>query len=227
MSASAGRPAARTTVTQRVLASLRRKIIQAELPPGTLLLEPELAAEYGVSKTPTREALQILAAEGLVSVIPRRGYFVSHVSFQDFREAMDLRLLLEPPLTALAAQRRTQRHLDEWARLLHVQFDPDSQLTDRLEAATAFHRTCVEASGNSLAATVVDSLFTSIQRLHHLNQAVESHFESADERSAHEGILAAITDRDAARAERLMHAHLAEANDAIARTFLVARPESA
>ncbi len=227
MNERATNPGSRMTATQRVLASVRRRIIHAELPPGALLLEPELAAEYGVSKTPTREALQILATEGLVTVIPRRGYYVSHVSFQDFRDAMDLRLLLEPPLTALAAQRRTQQQLDEWHRLLSAQFDPRAPLADRLEAATSFHRACVAASGNALANTVVDSLFTAIQRLHHLDQTVESRFESSGERIAHEGILRAIADRDSELAHRLMHAHLAEANDAIARTFLVARPEHA
>ena len=216
----------RISAAQRVLEHLRSQIIQAELKPGTLLLEPELAQQYGVSKTPTREALQILVAEGLVTVIPRRGYYVSTVSFHDFREAMELRLIIEPQLAALAAQRRTADVLRELRHHLDIQFDQASTLSARLEAATLFHRTCVRASENSLASSVVGSLFTAVQRLHHLNKGVESHLRSQGERDAHEAIFAAIRDQDADLAQQLMHDHLVESNESLARSFMGSRSEA-
>lgn len=209
----------RASASQRILDILRTKVIRAELRPGTVLLEPELAQEFNVSKTPIREALQILVAERLVTVIPRRGYYVSPVSFHEFREAMDLRAMLEPPLAAEAARNRSEESLQQLRGHLESQFAPESSLTQRIEAATAFHVACASASGNSLAVSVITALFTAVKRLHYLNKSVEGHLRSSDERAAHAALIDAISARDPALAARLMADHLAESNGALARAF--------
>ncbi len=212
--------APRPSASQRVRDALRQRIISAELRPGDLLLESVLAHEYGVSKTPAREALQMLAMERLVTVIPHRGYYVSTVDFHDFREAMEMRLILEPALAAIAAQRSSPAMIERLRHHLDVEFAEDTALTGRVEAATAFHLTCVETSGNSLATHLVGALFTAVQRLHHLNRDVEHHIVSRTERDAHEAILDAIADGREDDARDRMHEHLIEANEAMARTFL-------
>lgn len=209
------------SASQRVRDSLRQQILRAELRPGELILESTLARENGVSKTPAREALQMLAAERLVTVIPHRGYYVSTVNFHDFREAMELRLILEPALVALAAKRSSRGLTDELRGHLDQEFGPGSTLDERLEAATAFHLACVTASGNSLAMSVVSTLFTAVQRLHYLHRDVEDHIYSDAERDAHEAILSAIMNGQADEAQRRMYEHLVEANKAMAQSFLL------
>jgi DNA-binding GntR family transcriptional regulator len=83
---------------------LARRIISGEEPPGTRLTETKLADLAGVSRSPVREALRILAGEGLVEIVPRLGAQVAHLGVDDVRELYACRMLLEPPCTALAVE---------------------------------------------------------------------------------------------------------------------------
>ena len=98
----------RRSQSERVRATLRSQIVRAELKPGAVVLESQLADEHGVSKTPVREALQMLMVEGFVTVLPRKGYMISSLNYHDIREVMDLRLMLEPPLLRAAARDVTE-----------------------------------------------------------------------------------------------------------------------
>src|SRR3954451_6110206 len=86
-------------------ARLREEILTARLLPGTTILEPELAARFGVSKTPVREALRLLVQDGWVMVLPRRGYLVRALGLDDLRDVFQLREMIEPGFAAEAAAR--------------------------------------------------------------------------------------------------------------------------
>lgn len=92
---------------------LARRIIAGEEPPGTRLTEKKLAEQAGVSRSPVREALRILAGEGLVELVPRFGAQVARVGVEDVRELYTCRLLLEPRCTALAVGALEPRDFDE------------------------------------------------------------------------------------------------------------------
>ena len=92
---------------------LARRIISGDEPPGTRLTETKLADLAGVSRSPVREALRILAAEGLVELVPRFGAQVARVGVEDVRELYTCRLLLEPRCTALAVEALEPRGFDE------------------------------------------------------------------------------------------------------------------
>jgi GntR family transcriptional regulator, rspAB operon transcriptional repressor len=133
--AGAGTPGVRQSQSERIRDRIRQQILRAELRPGEIVIEPELAQQYGVSKTPVREALQMLTVEGLVTVLPRKGYMVRSLSFHDVREVMDLRLILEPPLVAAAARNVTEELISELRTQLERQFRDGAPLDERLDAA--------------------------------------------------------------------------------------------
>lgn len=209
----------RTSQADRVRGILRAQILRADLKPGAIVLEPQLAEEHGVSKTPVREALQMLAVEGFVTVLPRKGYMVSGLNYQDIREVMDLRLMLEPPLFGAAARNVTEDVVKELQGIMREQFDPDATFEQRLSSAEAFHLSCVRTSGNAWAVTIVKRLVEEISRLHYLLPGVEMHLTSDAEHSAHQQIFDAIVAGDAPAAEKAVRDHLVESNTAMVRSF--------
>lgn len=211
--------AERESASERVRRLIRTQILTAQLSPGEIVLEAELAKNFGVSKTPVREALQMLTVEGLVTVLPRKGYMVRTLSINDVRDVMELRLILEPPLLASAARNTSDELVAELRSLLDQQFNPDLDLEGRVQAAREFHLTCARASRNARAATLVRILTDEINRLHHLMPMVEDHISSPTERAAHEAILDSIARSDAAAAESQMREHLIESNAAMVAAF--------
>lgn len=209
----------RESASERVRSLIRTQILTAVLRPGQIVLEAELALEFGLSKTPVREALQMLTVEGLVTVLPRKGYMVRTLSFNDVRDVMELRLILEPPLVAAAARNATEPLRQALRGLLDRQFNPRLPLEERVHAAREFHLACVRASRNDRAATLVRILTDEINRLHHLMPLVEDHISSQSERAAHEAIFAAIASGDADAAEAHMREHLNESNAAMVAAF--------
>jgi DNA-binding GntR family transcriptional regulator len=105
---------------------LKEKIIYDEFPPGTLLREGELATELEVSKTPVREALNGLKYEGLVEVIPYKGYIVSQLSFQDLKDLFELRIIFETAAVELAIQNITNKQFEQLKKLAVKEFNVDS-----------------------------------------------------------------------------------------------------
>lgn len=88
-----------------VYEELKRQIMIGEIPPGTRMMEVELADDMGVSRTPIREAIRKLEKEGLVSIEPRRGAYASDVSIKDMVDVLEVREFLEGMAAGLAAKR--------------------------------------------------------------------------------------------------------------------------
>ena len=204
--------------TQQVYAALRDDIVRTRLAPGDLVIEPELAARFGTSKTPVREALQILVVEGLVVSIPRRGYVVRPLGINEVREVLDLRAIIEPPTTAMATRFATPEVLDELAAILREQraSTGTAALTD---TARAFHERIVDASKNSRTRVLMSGLFDETTRSHHLIPALDARIHSEQENAAHQRILDAMVAGDPEAAERAMREHLLELRDAVLQAF--------
>lgn len=104
------------SLAEAVCAELRSRILSGALAPGQRLVEEALAATFGVSRNPVREALRVLAAEGLVEVLPRRGATVSLLTAEEAQELFDLRLAVEGVAARIAARKRNPdglRRLEE------------------------------------------------------------------------------------------------------------------
>ena len=95
-----------------VYEELKRQIMIGEIPPGTRMMEVELADDMGVSRTPIREAIRKLEKEGLVSIEPRRGAYASDVSIKDMVDVLEVREFLEGMAAGLAAKKITEEEVE-------------------------------------------------------------------------------------------------------------------
>ncbi|MBV8048508.1 MAG: GntR family transcriptional regulator [Paludibacterium sp.] len=105
-------PIKRQTLTSAVTESLRQRILSGEFADGQQLRQEALSNEYGVSRVPVREALRQLEAEGLVQIIDHKGALVSKLSFEDIRELLDIRALLESELLRTSVPHQSQTDLN-------------------------------------------------------------------------------------------------------------------
>lgn len=205
--------------TDRLHALLSAKIRTAQIKPGDLLAEPEVAAEYGVSRTPARETLRLLASEGWLQVLPRKGYLVRPLQLQDVAEVMDLRAILEPELAAKAAEAADDAFADRLDELVAEQHAEGLSREERLTKAEAFHLWLADGSSNARAKSLLRPLVDEISRLHHAVPRLGRHVESEEERAAHERIAAAVRAGDADATRRLVREHLDEFRSAIFEAF--------
>lgn len=133
------------TVAQRVADQLRSEILRAALPPGTRLLQTEVAERLGVSTTPVREALSTLQGEGLIVIDRHRGAVVFHPTVEDFRECFEIRQLLEPFAVSKAIPNLTERELDQ-LQLLIDEMNVVRESERYVELNNQFHLGLYEAS---------------------------------------------------------------------------------
>jgi DNA-binding GntR family transcriptional regulator len=206
------------SLTQQVYENLKEEILRAERAPGEMVAEPELAARYGVSKTPIREALRILLQDGWVTALPRKGYLIRPLALEDVREVFALRQMLEPELSAETARRRTDSQVQRLNELVEEQADA-TQFEEALLSARLFHTLIAEAAGNSRAVRILEGLLDEVRRLHYLMPQLEGHITSTEELEAHRDLADAFVHRDADRAADLMRAHLLEAGTAMVEVF--------
>lgn len=196
-----------TTTSDLVVDSIREAILSGRLAPGETLVERRLAELLGVSKTPVREALIALAANGLVTVTPNRGAVVREVDVSDVRKAYEVRLLLEPWAVAKAVREvatleAARTSLEEARRLL-----PGTDHVPLSLANRRFHRALYAGCGNEIVVHQLDSL----QELAALG-AVAMLWEQSPtwraEYDEHAEILAAAEAGEADTAERLLRRHI-------------------
>jgi DNA-binding GntR family transcriptional regulator len=137
------------TVDREVYAQLRQAILHGRLPPGAWLRQEELASSFGVSRMPIRDALRSLGAEGLVELLPHRGFRVAQLSGEELEELYATRMGLEGLAARLAAARMTPAVLERMADVLE-QLEPlcrSNDLEAYLLAEAEYHHTCYSASG--------------------------------------------------------------------------------
>lgn len=196
---------------------LRERIFAHEFAPGSWIDEQALAAEFGISRTPLREALKVLASEGMVTLRPRRGAYVTEVSDQDLDDIFPVLALLEGRVAHEATERAKPEDVRRLATLHEaLERHADAGDLDRFfEANQDFHRALLELAGNRWLAQVIHDLRRVLRLTRHHSLLARGRVrESLNE---HRAILAAIRSRDAGRAGELMRAHLAQGRAAIAK----------
>jgi DNA-binding GntR family transcriptional regulator len=182
-----------------VYGCIRQDIISGTLRQGEIINEGMLAQKYGVSRTPAREALLTLVAEGLLSSLPRAGYMVTPITIRDVQEAFHLREILELEATRLAALQITPEQIEilETKKMgvptyLNPEFNRD------------FHNTIAIASGNMRLARLIDHLLDDMQRM----LVYDPHIAGPHDPSEHQHIIDALRASDPAAAQEAMCAHL-------------------
>jgi DNA-binding GntR family transcriptional regulator len=160
-------------LSDSVFERLKREIVECRLAPSELIVESALAARYGVSKGPVREALKRLAERGWVRSLPRVGYVITPVRVADVDEIFAMRLLLEPVATRLAAERSGPAEFDELERLGGAEASAHAEPPDVRGALVAranseFHRAIARLSGNRRLERMVGGLVDELERVIHL-----------------------------------------------------------
>ncbi|RSS51864.1 GntR family transcriptional regulator [Streptomyces sp. WAC01280] len=196
------------SLRERVYEELRERIIEAELPAGTRLVEREIAEELRVSRVPVREAMQRLEAEGFLSVRPRRGSVVTEFGPEDAEHLFDVRENLEGLAARLAARHAGAQELHALEELLaRARAAAESgRLRDAVSLNADFHRAVVGLSGNPLLVELMAPLDSRLRRLFRLTSAAS---DGEPMCGAHERLYEAIRDHDEAGAESLARAHVA------------------
>ncbi len=163
------------TTKNVIYRELRRSIIMGHLQPGERLSVEETARIYHTSVTPVRDALQMLSQEGLVTIRPRSGYFVAHVTLKQLRDMLELRRILEMASLERVALRITPEQLAE-LRSVHAGYTGDDDLSyDRYtDENRRFHYLLAQASGNHELADMLGHLHDRLARFMVLRRAGKS-----------------------------------------------------
>jgi DNA-binding GntR family transcriptional regulator len=209
------------TSAERALDTLREDILRGTLPAGTRLGEVELADRLGVSRTPVREALSRLAAEGLVELVPNRGARVASWTVDELEGVFALRSLLEPQLTAIAVPHASAADLDALEELAAEMVELGDRDFDGLVPLNrAFHGRLVELAAAPALATALAGAVHSplVARNFHAYDAASLHRSLAH----HAEIVAALRAGDPEWARAVMTAHIHNARAVMVRA--AARP---
>lgn len=196
------------TLWQRVYDHLRTEILEGRLEPGAELIEVALAEQLGVSRGPLREAIGRLAAEGLVTVSPRRGAVVRSLSKEEFLELYQVREALERMAVQLAVPRLTAEQVEELAALNEEMqaHAAGNKVESFFEANRAFHARLLEASGNRKLEELYRQLLDQLGRYRLRSLTLRGNLKRSV--SEHKAILRAASRGDAERAAQLMAEHI-------------------
>jgi DNA-binding GntR family transcriptional regulator len=194
------------SLRERIVARLRAAIIAGDLPAKTRLMEPDLARQLGVSRTPLREAIRHLEAEGLLTTIPRVGTFVSEVSPRDVEDTYAIRAVLEGLAARQAAENPDPAKATQFRTLLAELAKKTADYRVYHEAAGRFHDVVFALSGNQRLQAMYQTLTHQVARLRTLSLATATRPEVS--LREHRRIAAAILRGHGAEAERLMRTHI-------------------
>jgi DNA-binding GntR family transcriptional regulator len=202
-----------SALADRAYAALKHDILTCELAPGLRLIEKDLCAAIGISRTPLREALNRLGLEGLVSLVPYHGFEVAPITLQDVREMCELRYVLEGETAARTAQRGTPEEIEELSRLAELRYVPGSRETyeDYLRANSAFHNAVAHFSHNARLEALVVTLLDQLQRPLYLGLDVGLDAEGAT--TEHLEVVSAIQRHDADAAAKSMREQILRAEE--------------
>ena len=190
---------------QDVAERLRQQIFNRELEPGGWIDEQKLAVEYGISRTPLREALKVLATEGLVTMKLRRGAYVTEMSATDVAQVYHLMALLEADAAGQVALHASPAQIAE-LQALHDRLESQVQQRDAFFAVNEqFHLRLLALAGNRWRAQIVLDLRKVMKLNRHLSLFKQGRL--ADSLAEHRAVMAAIAAGDGPHAARLMRTH--------------------
>jgi len=199
----------RRPLHEEVVDRLRDRIVHGELSPGTRLNERVLTAEFAISRTPLREAIKLLATEGLVELLPNRGAIVAPVDPRRLAQTLDVMGALESLAGELACRHVDADRLAE-IRALHydmLAMHARGDLAGYFRFNQAIHIKLVEASGNEVLAQSYRQLNANVRRARYMANLSRERWDAAVRE--HEAILAALVARDAPLLQQLLREHLA------------------
>ena len=203
---------------EEVAELLRQRIFSRELAPGSWIDEMKLAEEYGISRTPLREALKVLAAEGLITMKVRRGAYVTEVSETDLADVFHLLALLESDAAGVVAARATDTQMKD-LQALHAELEaaarPGQQDRERFfEVNERFHKRLLEIANNRWRDQMVADMRKMMKLNRHHSLLKSGRLEES--LAEHRALMTALLARDPAAAVQRMQEHFRHGLEAAA-----------
>jgi DNA-binding GntR family transcriptional regulator len=190
---------------EEVAELLRQRIFSRELEPGSWIDELKIAEEYGISRTPLREALKVLAAEGLVTMKVRRGAYVTEVSDKDLADVYHLLALLESDAAGVVARKASDAEMEE-LQALHDELEATHRQRDRFFAINErFHMRLLEIADNRWRMQMVTDL-RKVMKLNRHNSLLKAG-RIEDSLDEHRALMAALQARQGELAAQRMQEH--------------------
>ncbi len=199
----------RRPLHEEVVDQLRDLIVQGTLAPGARLNERVLCGRFGISRTPLREAIKLLANEGLVELLPNRGAIVASIQPERLAETLAVMGALESLGGELACRNASDAQISE-IRALHYEMlahHARGDLAAYFKYNQQIHLKLVEAAGNAVLLHTYRQLNTNVRRARYMANLSKERWNAAV--AEHEEILAALAARDAERLKQLLRDHLA------------------
>ncbi len=215
----------RSSLHDEVVSEVRLMILEGELPPGSRVPELELCEHFGVSRTPLREALKVLASEGLIKLLPNRGSLVSEVRADEIEAIFELMEAMERLAGQLIVSRVTDEEIAE-LEARHQEMLKHYRNADRpryFRTNQEIHNHIVRLSGNPILAENYESFSRKIMRARSLANLVKLRWDESVEE--HEGIMEALRRRDSTVLADLMAEHCVRTGRVVV-TLLRAREEN-
>jgi DNA-binding GntR family transcriptional regulator len=197
-----------------VFSQLKRRILLAEYRPGQALQEQELAREFGVSRTPIREALIRLQAEGLVAMVHGRGVHVSETSVRELKEACELRHHLDGLVGKLVPERITPEELGSMKQLLE-RMKGETETAALRALDLEFHEAIDRATHNQLLRVTLEGLRSKVARIWDLSVPAGKDRYFAGIEKEFGQFVKAVERKDGEECARILRAHLARYIDQI------------
>jgi len=219
-----GKPS--VTLHDEVVGRLRDMIVEGELTPGARVPERQLCTSFGISRTPLREALKVLASEGLIVLLPNRGARVARLTAKDVEDMFQVMGALEALSGEVACARIDDAGIAE-IRALHYQMLAHyarRQLPDYFRLNQRIHESIVAAADNAVLTAQYQALSSRIRRARYLANMSRQRWDEAMEE--HEAILDALVRRDGARLAAVLKQHLRHKGEEVIRAGF-AEPEPA
>jgi DNA-binding GntR family transcriptional regulator len=201
----------------RAYTQLRDAVLDGELNPGEPLYEVHLADRLGMSRTPVREALQVLARDGYLEELPSRGYTVPRRSLDDLREFFELREVLESSAARYSALRATHAEVEELERIC-VRYEREKDDQKWAQMGHEFHSLIVQAARNTRLHTMLHSLNAQIV----ISRRTVARSDAPRRQAAvrdHRAIFEAIKARDEAQAQSLAAEHVRRSYETTLRAY--------
>ncbi|QIL43922.1 GntR family transcriptional regulator [Acidovorax sp. HDW3] len=190
---------------EQVAEQLRQRIFRRELAPGSWIDELKIAEEFGISRTPLREAIKVLAAEGLVTMKVRRGAYVTEMSDKDLHDVYHLLSLLESDAAAIVAHTASAEQLQQ-LQALHAELERSTGERDQFFAVNErFHMALLEIANNRWRDQLVADLRKVMKLNRHNSLLKQGRIEES--LTEHRNLMAALQAHDASAARLAMQSH--------------------
>jgi len=193
--------------SQQIANSLKEEILSGKFPPGVRIRQEDIAEQFGASRSPVREALRILEAEGLINLVAHTGAWISHLSLAECEEMYQIRERVEPLLLRLSIPAMTDSVIAELTDLAN-QMEATNDVETFLKLDRQFHLLSYSKAETALVGDMVNRLWNTTQ---HYRRAYSRLLAASSFKPAHYEhhlLLAAIIRRDSDDAERILFGHI-------------------